>query len=274
MVDVLDGNSGRMTGCEASTPAQLTRLYWAGEKLLAARKKGTIAPPPPGVNGVCGARFQMNGNSQYGCCVSSWLAGNYKSGITSATGASDLVIPSANVIAWARQHNGLNGLNIIDAMVMLQTDGVLDADNRAHTIGKNGGIDHTNLLEVKLAMQYFRCLTLGVASRQLLALDTSKNGWVLKGAYQDQDCDHCIGEAGYGSAAYCAEALGLPAVPASLDPDEPCRILVTWGTAGIATDDSANAITSECHVVITDEDRGDAAQWDTVADSDYSAISA
>ena len=257
------------TGLVPTPRHRLAAALWAGSYLA------TLPKPP--ANRVYTNKVKdwcMCGNDQYGDCVVAEES-NYKRLISTATGAPEVEIPSQNTINWYFAATGGRdeGMNIEDCIVRMATVPMVDQNNKQHFDGKPGAIDYTNQREVQSAIQYFKGIKIGVAAGQLQNTQAgSQNGWVLSGASQDSQIDHCVGLYGYGSASYLAHACGLSSTPSPLSPTEFCVLMYTWGTIGIVDWQSLQNIIGEAWVRITDEDRGDAASWDKVAAKEYGVI--
>ena len=254
-----------MTGCNPTPRNVLGAAHYV------FRKAVSVPPAPPNFDGTGAVKdWDIAGNDRYGDCVTAEEA-NYKKCIGPATGAVEVEIPASNVISWASAHGFLNGANLDDVLNAMEQDGLLDKDGAEHLDGTHGTIDWTNQEEFKSACSLFKCVKIAVSAGQLQAVVGNHSGWVLNGAYSDQNADHCVGIYGYGSVQFLADLCGVPA-PAGIDLNAFAVLLYTWGTVGIVTWPSFLAITSEAWVRVTDPDRGDKATWDIEAADDFTAV--
>ena len=248
---------------------RLAAALWAGSLL----KKMPVPPTNRAfthkVHDWC-----MCGNDTYGDCVVAEES-NYKKLISTATNASEVEISSQETVNWYFAATGGQdtGMDIETAIVRMATVPLVDVNNRQHFDGKPGAIDFTNQTEVMRAIQYFKGIKIGIAADQLENTQAGySNGWVLTGATQDTNYDHCVGLYGYGDASYLAFACGLTSTPQPLTPHEFCVLMYTWGTIGIVNWKSLQNICGEAWVRITDPDRGDAVTWTPVAEQEYGLI--
>ena len=174
------------------------------------------------------------GNDQYGDCVPTE---------SMAAKAADNV-PSTNQegIDWARANGWLNGASLTEVMDAAADPGIPIA-GKTYRDGPYQSVDWTDWAVLTSAI-FAGQVKLGVAAGQLEGAVSSKNGWTLLSASKDRNLDHCTAACGYGSLAYCCQALGVP-VPDGADPNRNCVIFFTWSTYGILSHEALRAITGE-----------------------------
>lgn len=185
------------------------------------------------------------GNDQYGDCVSAEeaFAKDIYPVYYNAAG-KPVKIPTATVVAWARQHGWLNGADLTSPMDAMATEG-MTVNGVTYTDGPYKSVDYTNWSVLTSAI-YEGPVKIGVAAAQLQNTPGvgSQNGWVATGYRQDGRENHCTSLCGYGTMQYLCSAMGV-AVPSGVDPQSKALLFYTWDTIGIMDFPSMVNITSE-----------------------------
>jgi hypothetical protein len=189
-------------------------------------------------------QISMWGNYYDGDCVTAEEA------FAKGCGTPEIFISDATVIAWATAHNVLNGANLHEVMVWMQTDGF-------HQVGHtydDGAILSVNWANPAVLTQaiWEGPVKIGVAADQLLAtwraaggtVNGGKSGWFATGYHKDTAEDHCVSLCGYGTIAWLAGQLHV-SVPGGVNGAAPGYALFTWDSIGIIDTPSMLAITEE-----------------------------
>jgi hypothetical protein len=189
-------------------------------------------------------QVSMWGNYYDGDCVTAEEA------YAKACNAPEIFVPDATVTAWANAHGVLNGANLHEVMVWMQTGGF---EEGGHTYD-DGAILSVNWQNAAVLNQaiWEGPVKIGVAADQLLAtwhaaggtVNGARNGWVATGYHKDTAEDHCVSLSGYGTIAWLAGQFHVP-VPAGVNGANPGYALFTWGSIGIIDAPSMLAITEE-----------------------------
>ena len=194
-----------------------------------------------------GCKWHWDGNNYTGTCVTAFLA-NWLSAV------SPCDISDANALAWARRNGGMNGMNIPDALSILQRDPMTDAANVKHTIGPHVSVNWEDAAAVYEAVATYRGLDLGVDHRMLQSAATDQSGWVLSGVTrQYTNYDHSVGILDYGPASFLKgqyeKFYGVKVDLGTLAADAPAVGLYTWDTIGIIELASFQNITGEAWAI-------------------------
>ncbi|HEY1447750.1 MAG TPA: hypothetical protein VGF33_04395 [Caulobacteraceae bacterium] len=189
-------------------------------------------------------QISMWGNYYDGDCVTAEEA------FAKACHKPEIFVPDATVIAWATAHGVLNGANLHEVMVWMQTGGFAQA---GHTYD-DGSILSVNWANADVLNNaiWKGPVKIGVAANQLEAswhaaggtVTGCKNGWFATGYHKDTNEDHCVSLCGYGTMAWLAKELHAP-VPAGVNGASPGYALFTWGSICIIDTPSMIAITEE-----------------------------
>lgn len=171
------------------------------------------------------AQMSMWGNATYGLCTVSEEA--FAKGAT-----ANVFVPDAVVIAWAQHNHAINGDTLIDVLDRMQARGFALAGH-TYDDGPSTSVDWTNAAILQSAIAQGP-VKIGIAADQLQKVvgHPPANGWLARGFTQDQNMDHCVSLAGYGSIQWLADQLGT-AVPSGVDGTAPAYALFTWGSIGI-----------------------------------------
>ena len=189
-------------------------------------------------------QISMWGNYYDGDCVTAEEA------FAKACHAPEVFVPDNIVTAWASAHGVLNGANIHQVMVWMQTGGFVES---GHTYD-DGSILSVNWTSAGILDQaiWEGPVKIGVAADQLAAtwrahggtVNDGKSGWVATGYTPDNNEDHCVSLCGYGTMAWLAAELHTQ-LPANVNGANPGYALFTWDSIGIIDPPSLNAITHE-----------------------------
>jgi hypothetical protein len=189
-------------------------------------------------------KISMWGNYYDGDCVTAEEA------FAKACNAPEVFVPDATVIAWATAHNVLNGANLHEVMVWMQTGGFKEA-GKIYDDGSILSVNWTNAAVLNQAI-WEGPVKIGVAGDQLSAtwraaggnVNGGKSGWFATGYHKDTAEDHCVSLCGYGTMAWLAGQLHV-SVPAGVNGAHPGYALFTWDSIGIIDTPSLLAITEE-----------------------------
>jgi hypothetical protein len=189
-------------------------------------------------------QISMWGNYDHGDCVTAEEA------FAKTCNMPEIFIPDPTVIAWATAHDVLEGANLHEVMVWMQTGGFTQ---HSHTYD-DGSILSVNWANAPVLNQAIRQgpVKLGVAANQLQATWAAaggskkggKSGWFATGYHQDTAEDHCVSLCGFGTMAWLAGQLKV-SVPAGVNGANPGYALFTWDSIGIIDTPSMIAITQE-----------------------------
>lgn len=189
-------------------------------------------------------KISMWGNYSNGDCVTAEEA------FAKACNTPEIFIPDPTVIAWATAHNVLNGANLHEVMVWMQTGGFAQAGH-TYDDGSILSVDWMNAAVLNQAISEGP-VKIGIAADQLLATwraaggsqNGGKSGWFATGYHKDTAEDHCVSLCGYGTMTWLAGQLHV-SVPAGVNGANPGYALFTWDSIGIIDIPSMLAITEE-----------------------------
>ncbi len=206
-------------------------------RLCAATPHAVTAVPAPPQFLWKPVQLSMWGNATYGNCTVAEEA--FAKGAT-----ANIFIHDAVVIAWAQHNHAINGDTLIDVLDRMQARGFV-LDGQYYDDGPPTSVDWTDAAILQSAIAQGP-VKIGVAADQLQKVvgDPPANGWIATGFVQDQNIDHCVSLAGYGSAAWLAAQLGI-ALLSGVDGTAPAYALFTWDSIGIIDVPSMLAITGE-----------------------------
>jgi hypothetical protein len=214
---------------------------------------GAMPYMPRGLEGAAAAsanfiripkKISMWGNYSNGDCVTAEEA------FAKACSTPEIFIPDATVIAWATAHDVLNGANLHEVMVWMQTGGFAQA-GQTYDDGSILSVDWKNAAVLNQAISEGP-VKIGVAADQLLATwraaggsaNGGKSGWFATGYHEDTAEDHCVSLCGYGTMTWLAAQLHVQ-VPAGVNGANSGCALFTWDSIGIIDTPSMLAITEE-----------------------------
>ena len=184
-------------------------------------------------------RLSMWGNDVHGDCVTAEEA------FAKACNNPEIFISENEVIAWATNHDVLEGANLTPVMQSMRNDGFNDG-NSVYDDGPYFSVDWTNAAILQSAIA-IGPVKLGIAADQI---DTAYNqygrtsGWFGVGFQIDENEDHCVSLCGYGSLSWLAQQLQV-LVPPGIDGTQPGYAMFTWNSIGIIDVSSMIAITQE-----------------------------
>jgi hypothetical protein len=205
---------------------------------LAAALPHTITGPTPPQVLYKPSKLSFWLNDKDGDCVTAEEA------FAKACHQPEIFIPDAEVEKWAKQHNVLNGANLVDVLDAMKTKG-FQQGGHTYDDGPNVAVDWTNAALLQNAVAHGP-VKIGVAADQLEAAvpNPPTNGWFATGFKQDTNEDHCVSLCGYGSFSWLASQLGVQ-VPQGADGTTPGYGMFTWDSIGIIDHPSMVAITHE-----------------------------
>ena len=190
------------------------------------------------------AKISMWGNYYDGDCVTAEEA------FAKACNAPEVFVPDNIVTSWADAHGVLNGANLHEVMVWMQTGGFVETGH-TYDDGSILSVNWTNAAVLNHAI-WEGPVKIGVAADQLLAtwrahggnVNGGKSGWLATGYHADPNEDHCVSLCGYGTMTWLASELHTT-VPAGVNGANPGYALFTWDSIGIIDTPSLLAITQE-----------------------------
>ena len=200
-------------------------------KVAKAPKIRDLAAPENFIT-ICTA-YNIDGNDQYGICVSAEESNHFRAWST-AMGYPMVVIPTANVISWARRYGYLNGAMLPDVMDELKINGMTDAKGVVYKLKDYFSVDYTSQDAVKTGIFQYKTLNIAIDAGCLDAGFSSTNGWTVIKAVRGSSLNHCVGLHGYGSLAWLCSQFKV-AVPSGVDSTQFCVVLYTWGSVGIVS---------------------------------------
>lgn len=210
-------------------------------KLCSAPAHVPASPPPP-VFGVIPSKLDMWGNSQYGDCVTAEEAFAIAAYSTMA-GQTESFVTAQDVVNWAWKHGFLNGAMLTDVMDAMAKYG-LTSGGVTYKDGPYSSVDWTNDTVLSSAITNGP-VKIGVAADQLQNCGAGqKMGWFGVNFQPDNNIDHCVSLAGFGTVTDCAKLLNV-GVPSGVDGTQRGYLLFTWDTIGVITQNSMKAITAE-----------------------------
>jgi hypothetical protein len=219
----IDGPKSFPTGAKPSSFASIIDAIKTG-KATVYKARGTIpakvTPVPP--------RISYWGNNQFGVCVSSESAFSMAS-YSVYVGAEEVFIKEADLIAWARQRNYLNGATLLEVINDMQSDGIKDEKGILRKAGQPSSVDYRDENALKSAIS-IGPVSIAIDSNALPSNASNKNGWFISGSRSYRNTDHCVCLSGYGSSAELFKALGLP-VPSGAPANG--YFLFTWNSIGV-----------------------------------------
>ena len=165
-------------------------------KLAAARPFRPGVAAPPSYCWIFPQKMNMQGNSQYGDCVSAEEAQNKCVG--------GIYIEEQTTVSWAQKNGDLNGANLEPVIQQMEDAGMAQDDN-VYGDGSAMAVDFTDAPTMQSAIYQALLgggqIKMGIAADQLPAGAGNQNGWILVGASPDSNEDHCTGICGYGTIA-------------------------------------------------------------------------
>jgi hypothetical protein len=226
------------TGLKPTPKHKLAEALLAGWLKL---HKPVGAPPAQGGLLTPPKTLSMEGNDQYGDCVSAEAAAAIEAWSTYC-GPSEIVIPDANCISFARQNGFLNGADLLEVCQAMQSQGMMDSAGTVRKEGPATLLDCTN----EAALQSALCIgpvKYSMASSGLPSGAGNQSGWTAFGAGRNQGEDHCMGFWAYGPASVICPAYGMP-VPSGVSPTTTIYVTYTWSTFGFVDIAWIRSITS------------------------------
>jgi hypothetical protein len=186
------------------------------------------------------------GNNQYGDCVSAQTAASLAAWSTRCLGADkEVCATDAEVIAFARKHGWLNGATLTEVMDVMQKTG-MSVGGATYREGSYYSVDYTKTADLSAAL-YVGPVNIAIDANALPSGAGNKSGWYGLGKGDYPNTDHCVPLFGYGSAAFCYQAMGQP-LPAAVPADRFGYILYTWNTVGFVDQDWIDGTCAEAYV--------------------------
>jgi len=210
----------------------------ARHELAAAMPHVPIPIVPPNYIWSYG-KISMWGNDTYGDCCTAEEA-------FAKSCNPQVFINDAEVEAWAKAHNILNGASVVGVLQLMQKDG-FEQDAYKWDDGNYSSVNWT----VPAILQSAICVgpvKIGVAAGQLETTcgnhGFGNSGWVAAGYKEDNNEDHCVSLCGYGTMNWLAQQLRT-SIPSGVDGTKPGYAMFTWSSVGIIDQPSMLAITHE-----------------------------
>jgi hypothetical protein len=199
-------------------------------KLLSAIPHVALVAPPSQF-AVVPPKLNMEGNDQYGDCVSAEEAWA-KAWWSVYCGLSELLPAESETIAFARQYGFLNGAMLTDVMDVMKSKG-MQIGGQNYKDGGYSGVDFSNETTLQSALTV-GCVKIGIDANALPSGAGNQQGWYATKGGNFPNTDHCVGLGGYGSAGYLYDQLKVN-LPSGLSSSTPGYILYTWATHGFVT---------------------------------------
>jgi len=175
------------------------------------------------------AKLDMWGNNQYGDCVTAEEA------FAKACYLPEIFIDARTVINWAQQNGFLDGADLSSVLDAMKSNGFV-VGPQTYDDGNKLGVDYSNAAILQAAISDPNSagpVKIAISSSDLPSSAGNQMGWHAFGRSNGRSTDHCVSLSGYGTAAYCFQALGVP-LPTGVDPNKPdCYHLYTWSTIGV-----------------------------------------
>lgn len=211
-------------------------------RLAGARPHVITAPAPPQFI-MIPSQLSMWLNDTDGDCTVAEEAFAKACCRTGGPSGPEIFITDQTVQTWGTANNFMNGAVLIDVIDAMQTNGFVQ-DGYVYCDGEPVSVDWTDAGVLQNAIATTGPVKIGLAADQLENVVGESNGWFGTGFKTDDNFDHCVSLAGFGSIDYLATALGVP-VPAGIDGSAAGYALFTWNTIGIIDVPSFLAITGE-----------------------------
>lgn len=208
-------------------------------KAFAVPSHRASAVPP--LYGIIPSKLDIWGNSTYGDCCSAeeaWALAFY----SLAAGLPETFVSANDVVAFARAHRYLNGAALTDVMDTMASAGMQSGSTTYHD-GPYQSVDWTDDTVLSSAI-YQGPVKIGVAAGQLQNVVQGQNGWFATTFRKSRAIDHCVGLGGFGTIGDLAELMKVP-VPNGVIASGRGYLMFTWGTVGIISQSSMEAITAE-----------------------------
>jgi hypothetical protein len=255
------------TGCRPSHPERLARG-------LASTRKMKELPPPPNVFlpriDLC--PLDILGNDVYGTCVFAGEGNAIQFTRVSTNLTATPFNAQAIVAAYLAYNRGLDcGADITSFLDWMGETGLYSDDGTIHRVKRHGAIDPRDPYELRQGIALFRGVKMAVASAPIDAVYNGTNGWYLRHAHR-APLDHDIELVGYATVDVLGQLLQVAWKPRARDFDAKAFLAFSWGTLGIIEEHALEQIAWEAHVRIISNDRGDARDWDLIADQDYADL--
>ena len=216
--------------------------------LAAASPYRVLAAPAPQF-GVVPAKLDMWGNDQYGDCVSAEEA-FAKAWWSTYCGLPETFATAAEVIAFARKYNWLNGAYLTEVMDKMISAG-MSIGGKTYQDGKYNSADYSNELVLQSALDASDGtggpVKIGIDANALPQGAGNQMGWYSLKKGNFPNTDHCVALAGYGPADYLYDLLQVTR-PAAVSSSTPGYLLYTWKTIGFVTHDWLMGTTTEAWV--------------------------
>ena len=199
-------------------------------------------PYPPSFL-VVPKKLDIWGNDTYGDCVSAEEAAAKAMYSVLYGAGAELFIDPATLIAWARKHGVLNGATLTGVMDAMASDGIT-FNGVTYKDGPYQSVDWTNDAVLSSAI-FTGPVKIAVKAAQLESVHTDSNGWYADGFHGKlMPSDHCVNLCGYGTVAELYGLMGVPA-PSKANLTARAYAMFTWGSEGVITATSLNAICDE-----------------------------
>lgn len=192
--------------------------------------------------GLIPQKLDSWGNHQYGDCVTAEECAAKAMYSQQYGNGTELFIPSATCIQWARKHGFLNGAMLTDVMDVMQKVGIV-VDGKTYTDGPYKSVDWTND-DITCSAIYTGPVKIAVAANQFEKSYKETNGWFGTGWRRDNSIDHCVNLCGYGTMQDLASLLNV-SVPQGINPGDRGYLIFTWGSIGIVDRQSMINVTEE-----------------------------
>lgn len=198
-------------------------------KIFAAPWHEAHAAPPDEIV-IIPPHMSMEGNDQYGVCVTAEEAAA-KQAYSVYCGLTETYISDAETVAWATRYGFRDGAELAPVMDQMAKTG-LTANGQEYKDGPYKVVDYTDETNLKSALA-IGPVKIGIDANALSPGAGNGNGWFsvggTPGEYQNED--HCVSIFGYCKASTFFQKLGKP-VPSGINSSKVGYILYTWGGVG------------------------------------------
>lgn len=189
--------------------------------------------------------LNMEGNDQYGDCVTAEEAEAKSAWSQGYCGLPELIVPASVAIAWAKEYGYLNGADLTSVLDTMQQKGMV-INGTTYFDGPNSGVDYTNQATLNNAI-YTGPVKIAIAADCLPSGAGNATGWYSLTRINNNNTDHCVGLRAFGRADFCYDAMKV-SLPSAVPAATLGFVLYTWATYGFVTFDWIQGTCAEAHV--------------------------
>jgi hypothetical protein len=209
-----------------SSPTTQFRQYKTGARpsprhTLLAAQPYTIIKAPPAQFAFVPPHLDFWGNQNHGCCVTTEEA------FAKACYNPEIFISEAEAIAWATQHDVLEGADLTSVLDWMATGGFVQ-QGATYDDGGKLGVNYADEPTLQSAISQGP-VKIAIDHAALPANAGPPNGWHAVGSGTFTNTDHCVSVCGYGPTAWLYQQLGVP-MPSGLPAAG--YLVFTWSSIG------------------------------------------